>query len=530
MTIKTQQRALLVIIGIIFAMLIGIVVRSNHVYGQYQSTHSILIEASKEISDINMVSVDYFQYYQERPLNQIEQLLGTVEKLLKTLQTGHPERITALTPIQQDLERAQKNFEKLKRTHNSLEKEYHAEKLRQTDPLAYQQLNDHSNQFSISTQALDNSIHELLKSSMARRTVDLEFYDQLLMSGMIVSFIVLVLVVVTISHRLVSSVEGLKNGAAHIASGNLAFRVELTGNDEFTDLTRSLNIMSQKLQVSYDELEDEIEERKRTEESLLKSEQQLLEREENVHQLNTKLEKQLIKLQEANREMESFTYSVSHDLRSPLRHLTGFVELLERRDISSLDEKSRHYLKVISEAARKMGCLIDDLLSFSRMGRGEMAKGTVDLMLLAREVIGEIEKNLPPGRIIQWRTGELPTVTGDLAMLRLVLQNLISNAVKYSQKTETPLIEVDVQPTEDDTFTLFVRDNGSGFDMKYVDKLFGLFQRLHSSEEFEGTGVGLANVRRIIVRHGGRTWAEGELNKGATFYFSIPQEKEKSWL
>jgi PAS domain S-box-containing protein len=231
-------------------------------------------------------------------------------------------------------------------------------------------------------------------------------------------------------------------------------------------------------------------------------------------------------LEAANQELEAFTYSVSHDLRAPLRHLTGFVELLNRRGVSALDAKSRHYLEVISQSASKMGCLIDDLLSFSRMGRAELMKQTVDLGQLTQEVRDEVAKDLPPGRDIQWRIGRLPVVTGDQAMLRLVLVNLLSNAVKYSKHGESPVIELGAWMSGETEWTVFVRDHGAGFEMKYVDKLFGLFQRLHSSEEYEGTGVGLANVRRIITRHGGRTWAEGELNKGATFYFTLPLQKE----
>jgi light-regulated signal transduction histidine kinase (bacteriophytochrome) len=198
------------------------------------------------------------------------------------------------------------------------------------------------------------------------------------------------------------------------------------------------------------------------------------------------------------------------------------VELLDRKDTNGLDEKSRHYLDVISTSAKKMGCLIDDLLSFSRMGRAEMMTRSVDLQQLAQEVIEELSKGLPADRSIQWRLGGLPVVNGDRAMLRLVLVNLIANAVKFTQRVEAPFIEVDALLPDKGCHTLFVRDNGAGFDMKYVDKLFGLFQRLHSIDDYEGTGLGLANVRRIITRHGGKAWATGELNKGATFHFTLP--------
>jgi signal transduction histidine kinase len=242
--------------------------------------------------------------------------------------------------------------------------------------------------------------------------------------------------------------------------------------------------------------------------------------------LNKELSDKSAELEATNKELEAFSYSVSHDLRAPLRHLTGFVALLEQKGTLGLDEQSKHYLQIISGSARKMGELIDDLLSFSRMGRAEMMTRSVDLKQLAKEVIEELFRALPPGGVIQWRLGDLPVVTGDRAMLRLVLVNLIANAVKFSQRVEAPVIEVGALPPEKGCHTLFVRDNGAGFNMKYVDKLFGLFQRLHPLDEYEGTGLGLANVRRIITRHGGKTWAEGELNKGATFYFTLPIGKE----
>lgn len=279
-------------------------------------------------------------------------------------------------------------------------------------------------------------------------------------------------------------ISALKTGAEILSSGKLEHRIPSAGDDELAHLARDVNDMAEKLQQS------------------------------NGLLLAT------------NRELEAFSYSVSHDLRAPLRHLTGFVELLNRMDSSGVDEKSRHYLEVISSSAKKMGCLIDDLLSFSRMGRTEMMTRKVDLQQLAQEVIEEVSKDVPPGRAIQWHLGELPVATGDRAMLRQALVNLIGNAVKFSGRSEAPVIEVGALRLEKGCHTLFVRDNGAGFNMKYVDKLFGLFQRLHPVDEYDGTGLGLANVRRIITRHGGNIWAKGELNKGATFYFTLPIGKE----
>ncbi len=251
--------------------------------------------------------------------------------------------------------------------------------------------------------------------------------------------------------------------------------------------------------------------------------------EKKINALNEELKHHVEQVEAANKELEAFSYSVSHDLRAPLRHVTGFVELLNKRDLSALDDKSRHYLEVISTAAQKMGTLIDDILAFSRMGRAEVMKSRIDFNQLAREVIAELQEETQ-GRDIVWEIASLPAVEGDAAMLHQVLANLIGNALKYTRPCPQARIEIGAVDDDPRETLFFVRDNGVGFDMQYVDKLFGLFQRLHDAEEFAGTGVGLANVQRIIHRHGGRVWAEGTVGGGAVFWFSLPQAKgDGSW-
>jgi len=236
--------------------------------------------------------------------------------------------------------------------------------------------------------------------------------------------------------------------------------------------------------------------------------------------LNERLAGRTAELQSINSELESFSYSVSHDLRAPLRHIEGYVAMLVEDAEGRLSAEAQRYLKVIVEASRHMGELIDDLLAFSRMGRAEMRETRVELHALVREAICDLEM-ATRGRNIVWTIPSLPTATGDRAMLKQALANLLGNAVKYTRPKDPAVIEIGCAGEEDGRLVLFVRDNGVGFDMQYVDKLFGVFQRLHRADEFEGTGIGLASVRRIIARHGGRVWAEGRTGAGAAFYFTL---------
>jgi light-regulated signal transduction histidine kinase (bacteriophytochrome) len=266
-------------------------------------------------------------------------------------------------------------------------------------------------------------------------------------------------------------------------------------------------------------LREQLTERRRAEEAVRRSRDEL---EIKVNERTAELVKMNDDLQAVNRELEAFAYSVSHDLRAPLRHIAGFAELLQKHSDSVLDDKGRHQITKILDAANRMDNLVDDLLAFSRIGRTETQKTTINIEQLIESVVAEIAPETQ-GRNIAWRIGTLPMCYGDPSLLRLVFSNLISNAVKFTRSREQAQIEIGLLDDTPEEVIVFVRDNGVGFDMKYKDKLFGVFQRLHSHEAFEGTGIGLATVQRIVHRHGGRVWAEGAVDRGATFYVALPK-------
>jgi signal transduction histidine kinase len=266
-------------------------------------------------------------------------------------------------------------------------------------------------------------------------------------------------------------------------------------------------------------LREQLTERKRAEEALRRSHDEL---EIKVKERTSELRKTNDDLQSVNKELEAFAYSVSHDLRAPLRHIAGFTELLQKYSDPVLDDRSRDQIGMILNAANHMDRLVEDLLAFSRIGRAETHTTTIHLEQLVKEVVSEIAPDTQ-GRNIVWHIGSLPVCSGDPSMLRLVFANLVSNAVKFTRTREQAEIDIGSLKHGPDELVVFVKDNGVGFDMKHKDKLFGVFQRLHSQKAFEGTGIGLATVQRIIHRHGGRVWAEGSVNNGATFYVALPE-------
>ncbi len=248
--------------------------------------------------------------------------------------------------------------------------------------------------------------------------------------------------------------------------------------------------------------------------------------EEEIARLNAALAERLTELEASNKGLEAFSYSVSHDLRAPLRAIDGFVHLLVDDYGEKLEPGARRYLEIIAASARTMGLLIDDLLEFSRLGRQPLRKVTVDMTGLARRVLRQ-EQDAIERRRVEVRLDELPQCQGDESLLEHVLANLIGNAIKYTQRVETARIEIGSQSTDEGDVVYYIKDNGAGFDMRHADKLFGVFQRLHGADEFEGTGVGLALAQRIVNRHGGRIWAEAAVGKGATFFFTLSNSSQQ---
>jgi light-regulated signal transduction histidine kinase (bacteriophytochrome) len=335
-----------------------------------------------------------------------------------------------------------------------------------------------------------------------------------------------------------ATVQTLQQELAQTNRGLVALTMELEQRvDERTAELRAAHAElsrsnSDLLQLTM-ELEDRVNERTaKLHQTIEQLQSQITERmrlEEKINQLNAELEQRVAdrtaQLQAANEVLESFSYSVSHDLRAPLRHIMGFADLLQKEAGPTLCEKSLSHLKTICQSAQRMGELIDELLAFSRVGRAALLQTDVNLDELVRETLDGFQAETKE-RNITWQIHPLPAVRADHNLLRQVLVNLISNAVKFTGRRAQAKIEIGCAPEANGETVIFVRDNGAGFDPRYAHKLFGVFQRLHSQEKFEGTGVGLANVLRIVRRHGGRAWAEGVVDGGATFYFSIPRQKE----
>ena len=355
---------------------------------------------------------------------------------------------------------------------------------------------------------------EQLANIQHRNVDELQWRSDMIVIGAITALVgVSVLLLALLAKRLIGGIVQIDHGVRRVAAGDLEHPVELARGDELGELASSFNSMRDRLRDSYISIET------------LKAEiARRVDAETRLHLLNANLEERVIRrtaeLEASNKELEAFAYSVSHDLRAPLRAIDGFSHKVILNYGEKLDDEGRRLLQVVRDSALRMGQLIDDLLGFSRMGRREMALQALDMRTMVRGVIEEL-RALEPQREIDFVLGALPPAEGDAAMLRQVWINLINNAMKFTRHATRAHIEVGGH-AEGGELVYSIKDNGAGFDMRYADKLFGVFQRLHRQDEFEGTGVGLALAQRILVRHHGRIWGEGTPGAGATFRFALP--------
>lgn len=335
---------------------------------------------------------------------------------------------------------------------------------------------------------LDTALLVKEDTAEAFKAVD-ELRDGVLVFSLIFSLII-IMVILLFVHSITSPIANLAEVAKKITNGNLDERALVLSNDEIGNLATTLNYMLDDLQASKETLEKKVHERTQ-------------------------------QLEATNKELESFSYSVSHDLRAPLRAIDGFSKILVEDYGKKVDSEGMRIIQTIINSTQQMGRLIDDLLAFSRLGRQAVKKQPVDMEVLVKEVFEE-QQRINEGRKLNLKIKDLPVAAADASLIRQVLVNLISNAIKFTRNRDVGIIEVGAQPHRD-AVTYYVKDNGAGFDMAFIDKLFGVFQRLHDQKDFEGTGVGLAIVKRIITLHGGSVWAEGKVGFGATIYFSLPK-------
>jgi signal transduction histidine kinase len=470
----------------------------------YQSTYALQQNGTKVreirdgITNLNSYVFSYLLYHEDRPKQQFTAEYDSLTQLIAGVQIRNPDQQTLLENIRQSSTSMKDTFVQLESTYGSTNQAGN-------DPLAQAASTLLQGNLLIKSRDTD------LNASLLKKSID----DQISATqirNIVLIFIIVLLLIIPLTVFLIrtrkyvtSSLTQLRVGTEAVGAGNLNYRMNLPGRDELGDLARSFDGMTEQLQaitVSKVALQDEVEERKKAEQAL---------------QFYTK------QLEVSNKELESFSYTVSHDLRAPLRSMDGFSKALLEDYAGNLDEQGKKWLENIRSSSQHMGRLIDDILALSRVVRTELKTEKVDLSELARSVAAKLEENEPARRI---EFVIMPGIGGtcDHNLLNLVLQNLLGNAFKFTSGSPQASIEFGVNQ-QDGRKIYFVRDNGAGFDEKYSDKLFKPFQRLHSDKEYPGTGIGLVTVQRIIQRHGGEVWAKGEVNHGATFFFTLDEER-----
>ena len=493
MLIKTQLR-LAALLPAVFALLIGCIFWGAAVkIDQAQQDAERADRLLRFNFELNILTQEYLLYGGARVESQLRTRHQSMDELLKSMKFEEPDENDLLRTMQVSHRELGGLYDLL-----LLSKAVAREQIIGAILVKAQDLRARTKQFT--------EIQYRQVAEIQRRA------DTIVLVAIIALASMSVILMALMSQRLIQGVEQLGGGMYRVTAGDLDYQIPLSTVDEFGELAKSFNTMSQQLRDSYtsiDNLKDEIARRQHAE--------------MEIHQLNAELEERVhrrtAELEVANQELEAFAYSVSHDLRAPLRAIDGFSRKVVMSYGESLDDEGRRQLQVVRDNARKMGTLIDDLLAFSRMGRREMALQRLFMDSMVKSVADEL-RLAEPQRSIELVFSPLPSAWGDAAMLRQVWVNLLANAVKFSSQRQVAHIEVGGR-NEGGEALYWVKDDGAGFDMQYADKLFGVFQRLHRQDEFEGTGVGLAIAQRILHRHNGRIWGEGAPDAGATFWFTL---------
>ena len=502
MKIKTKLQ-ITTVVSLIVALVIGSILffsarQVNEAIKKEMATDEII----RGLFELNILTNEYLMHHEERAKTQWQLKHDSIKRLLEEVEVKSPVEMVLLKRIRE-------SHMDIKNIFSQMVSNY--EGYRDEKGGVSQELNEMLvGNLDTKSRSMVFDTYQLGKISSARLIASQQRAYLLVVLFVLITAVVVATVSFLIHSGVVRPIRKLHEGTEIIGAGNLDYKVGTMAKDEVGQLSRAFDRMTIELKESFGGLEKEIAEREQAE--------------EEIRKLNAELEQRVVQrtaqLEAANQELEAFSYSVSHDLRAPLRSIDGFSQALLEDYQDKLDDTAKSYLDRVRKATQHMGLLIDDMLKLSRVTRSGFHHASVDMSTMVREISEKLQQN-DPVRTVDVIIREGVFVNGDSNLLKIALENLVNNAWKFTSKEARPQFEFGTTVKEGKT-ACFIRDNGVGFDMTYVNKLFGAFQRLHTSLEFPGTGIGLATVQRIINRHGGQVWAEAEVGKGATFYFTLP--------
>ena len=496
MKIRTQFIITMALFGVtLFIIAVSIINTSRQVM-HLARQDEIVRNIERAASELGYLANDYLYYQESQQWARWMAKFASFTAHLASLRTDSPEEQAIINNIKGNQQRLQAIFSAVVSSLEGASQTKDAAALRELVQISWSRMAVQDQEMSFNIIRLSQVI-----GGQKDRLTQKNIWLVLTLLALFGAYFIINFAIVY--RRVFASLAELEAGAKIIGTGNLDFALAVKRNDEIGNLSRAFNLMTASLKdvtASKAELEREVAERRIVEAAL---------------------QERTVLLEGANKELESFTYSVSHDLRAPLRAINGFARMVLNECGTKLGEEEMRKLQVIQKNAVDMGQLIDDLLSLSRLGRQPVESTTIDMASLAQTVYDDLHASVA-GRVVKFDILAPPPALGDKVLIRQVMVNLLANAVKFTQPRTDGAIEFSGRD-EGTECIYYVKDNGVGFDMRYVDKLFGVFQRLHAKDEFEGTGVGLAIVQRSVLKHGGRVWAEGKLNEGATFYFSLPK-------